>query len=200
MNKILLSVLIYFATTSMIKAQDGSTRESFRHSIMGISGQIYPAGTIATVDSEFPWSDHSSWLVRLGVNLADRKDFSKVNDNEKGAGFGGSVGYRKNFNLRKGRIIAGINTDLWNLWIKWKNEIGLVNQTQGRTYTLVLQPWIETGYFTTPQKSRFSVGLTAGFGREINIITKGREVAQGWILSGLIHINYLIQKKDSGNN
>ncbi len=75
----------------------------------------------------------------------------------------------------------GSNLDVWNMWIDWKNNIGQPNQTQGRTYTLVLQPWLEAGYFIPVNKSPIEIGITTGFGREINVITNGKPVGQGWI-------------------
>ena len=162
----------------------------------GISAQFYPAGIIATLDMDKFYSEKSSMLLRAGCNLIERHDFSDVNDHEAGFGLGASVGYRKHFLLKKGEIIAAFNTDLWNEWINWENSLGLPEETTGQTYTLVLQPWLQTGYFTKVNKSSLQYGITAGFGREINVITDGREVAQGWIGSILLHFQYLVSKND----
>jgi len=37
------------------------------------------------------------FFTKLGVNLANRHDWSGLNDDEKGIGFGGSLGYRYSF-------------------------------------------------------------------------------------------------------
>jgi len=131
-------------------------------------------------------------LLRAGCNLIERHDYSDVNDHEAGFGLGASIGYRKHIPLKKGEIMAAINTDLWNEWINWENNLGFTGETTGQTYTLVLQPWLQTGYFTKPNKRSLQYGLTAGFGREINVITDGQEVAQGWIGSILLHLQYRI--------
>jgi len=129
-------------------------------------------------------------LIRAGVNLIERKDYSQYNDHEDGYGLGASIGYRRHFFLHHGQIIAAFNMDLWNEWINWENNIGEPDQSTGKTYTLVLQPWLETGYLTGINKSSLQYGITAGFGREINVITDGNDVAQGWILSLLLHFQY----------
>ncbi len=149
----------------------------------GASAQFYPAGIIATLNSEHFITEKTSLVYRLGGNFVNRQDFSNQNDNEKGSGFGGSFGYRKHFPLKKGSIVVGFNTDVWNLWIDWKNNIGTPNETSGTTYTLVLQPWLEAGYFFNLKNTTSKLGVTAGFGREINAITNGKDVAQDWIAS-----------------
>jgi len=165
-----------------------------KSSSYGASVQFYPAGIIATLDIDKFYSPKSSLLLRAGCNLIERHDFSDVNDHESGFGLGASIGYRKHFLLKKGEIIVALNTDVWNEWIDWENDIGF-DEISGQTYTLVLQPWLQTGYFTKVNKSSLQYGITAGFGREINVITDGREVAQGWIGSILLHFQYKVSIK-----
>ena len=160
----------------------------------GVSAQVYPAGYIIAVYVDLSRTTKTSFLIRTGWNFIDRKDFSHYNDHEEGNGIGMGVSYRRHFFLHKGEIMAAINTDVWNEWIDWENNIGQINQASGKTYTLVLQPWLETGYFTGVNKSSLKYGITAGFGREINVVTDGKDVGQGWILSGLLHLQYLIKK------
>lgn len=168
-------------------AQNGDTG---KRTDLGASVQLYPAGIIATVNAERFLSEESSVLFRLGGNFTDRKDFSDENDNEEGAGFGGTLGYRKHFPLNKGKIIVGINTDIWNLWIDWRDGVNTPTPTMGTTYVLVLQPYLESGYFFSLKNSSSQIGITAGFGREINIITSGEEVAQDWMGSILVHYQF----------
>ena len=174
---------------SKIIAQTDSTKQTF----IGASAQVYPAGIIATVHTEIFYNKHTSLYFRAGGNFADRKDYSPYNDNEKGSGFGISAAYRKYINLKKGSILLGGNLDVWNMWIDWKNDIGEPNQTQGTTYTLVLQPWLEAGYFIPIKKSAMQLGITTGFGREINVITNGKPVGQGWISSVALYFQYKIK-------
>jgi len=173
-----------------LHAYSQSTTHQHQPAFIGLSAQFYPAGIIATIDFDKYCSEKSSLFFRGGVNLIERKDFSEVNDHEDGFGVGTSIGYRKHFPLKKGHILAAFNTDIWNEWINWENDLGMPDESTGKTYTLVLQPWLETGYFTNVNKSSLQYGLTIGFGREINVITNGREVAQGWIASILLHCQY----------
>ena len=151
---------------------------------LGLSVQAYPAGIIPTVNLETYLNEKSSLLFRLGGNFTDRQDFSDENLTEEGEGFGGSVGFRKHFPLKTGKIVAGLITDLWSLEIDWTDDIGPNGSIlSGTTDILVLQPYLEGGYFLPIKNSSSQIGLTLGFGREFNIVTDGDEVAQGFIAS-----------------
>ena len=128
----------------------------------------------------------------MGGNFTDRQDFSDENDHEEGSGFGGSFGYRRHFPLAKGRLVAGLHLDAWNLWIDWEDSNA--RPISGTTYTLVLQPWLEAGYFFPIKNSASQIGITAGFGREINAITSGEEVAQDWIASLSLHYLFSLSR------
>jgi len=154
-----------------------------------VSVQVYPAGIIPTINVEHYLNEDSSLLIRAGLNIVDRQDFSDFNLSEKGTGFGGSIGYRKHFSSGKGKFIAGLNLDVWSLTIDW-TDIGLAdNPISGSTYTLVLQPWLEGGYFLPIKNTKSQIGLTLGLGREFNAITSGDEVEQGFI--GSVLVQYL---------
>ncbi|PRX57928.1 hypothetical protein [Flagellimonas meridianipacifica] len=150
---------------------------------LGVSVQAYPAGIIPTVNLETYLNEKSSLLFRLGANFTDRQDFSDVNLTEEGEGFGGSIGFRKHFPLKTGKIVAGLITDLWSLEIDWTDVGPADNPISGTTDILVLQPYLEGGYFLPIKNSSSQIGLTLGFGREINIVTDGDEVAQDFIAS-----------------
>ena len=76
------------------------------------------------------------------------------------------------------------------MWIDWENDLDKINYTAGRSYTLVIQPWLEIGYFLKLGDSPIQIGLATGFGREINIITKGEDVGQGWMNSASLSFQY----------
>ncbi len=187
------TLLFSFVSFSYSQADQKETVKKSKD--LGASLQLYPAGIITAINSEMYLSSKNSLLFRAGINFANRKDFSPYNENEKGMGFGGSTGYRRHFYVKRGNIVAGIHTDIWNMWINWKNNIGESDYTYGETYTLVLQPWLEAGYFFSVKKSPLQLGFTTGFGREINIITNGKEVGQGWMNSLLIQIQYSLKSK-----
>jgi hypothetical protein len=158
--------------------------------IIGGSVQVYPAGVILNLVGMKNLSDRKAILLRLGINLANRKDFSEYNDKETGGGFGASIGYRYFFPIKTGNFFAGLNTDIWNMWINWENEVVPPNKANGQSYTLVVQPWIEAGYEYPFKKNNFYIGLSTGFGREINVITSGKDVGQGWMNSVLFNFGW----------
>ena len=149
---------------------------------LGVSVQVYPAGVIPTINFEHYLNEKSSLLIRAGLNIVDRKDFSDFHDEETGTGVGGSVGYRRHFPSGKGKFIAGLNLDVWSLPIDFSDTDDGIT-TSGSTYTVVFQPCLEGGYFLPIKNTKSQLGMTLGFGREINVITSGEEVAQGFLAS-----------------
>lgn len=176
-----LVLVVFFLFSFIAQAQDTVQKKSGgKKTNLGISVQAYPAGIIPTVNLEHYVSEKSSLLFRLGYNIVDRQDFSDENETETGGGFGGSIGYRRHFPLNKGKIVAGFHTDIWNLDIDWTDTIS-GTPTSGTTNTIVIQPWLEAGYFFPIKTSE--LGITASFGREINAVTNGEPVEQGFIAS-----------------
>ncbi|WP_435624893.1 hypothetical protein [Flagellimonas sp.] len=179
--KIAFLLSLFMCIAISISAQKTPLNEG---TYLGVSVQAYPAGIIPTVNLETYLNEKSSLLFRLGGNFTDRQDFSDENLTEEGEGFGGSIGFRKHFPLKTGKIVAGLITDLWSLEIDWTDDIGPNGSIlSGTTDILVLQPYLEGGYFLPIKNSSSQIGLTLGFGREINIVTDGDEVAQGFIAS-----------------
>ncbi len=186
-------VLFFILMFNIVKITAQKQDSLLDSKAFGISLQFYPAGLISCLTFEKHISLKASLMYRLGLNYADRQDFSPYNDNEKGKGFGGSIGYRRYFALKKGQIVGGLHCDVWNMWINWQNNIGEPNYTEGQSYTLVIQPWIEGGYLLNFKSLPIQVGISTGFGREINVITEGKDVGQGWMNSLLMHVNYVFK-------
>ena len=175
--KTTLTLLCLITFTSIVHGQDINDQ---KESYLGGSIQVYPAGVIPTINFEQSLNNKSSIIYRLGVNIIDRQDFSDENDDETGFGYGGSVGYRLHFPNGKNEFIAGINLDLWNTTIDWKDNLDSANPTSGTTDTFVVQPWLEAGYFLNFNDNS-KLGFTAGLGQEINATTDGDDVGQGLI-------------------
>ncbi|MFN0030621.1 MAG: hypothetical protein ACKVOR_00530 [Flavobacteriales bacterium] len=173
--KKLLSVL-FLIIASFANAQDRTSNPLG----FSIGAQLYPAGIIPHLQLLLPMRDHLALNFRFGYNSADRKDFSPHNEHEEGGGFGTTIGLRRYFTLRKGFAFGGLNSDIWNLTINW-SDTKAGEKTTGSTDILVLQPWLEAGYLLPISNSNFDIGTSLGFGREINLITIGDEVAQGWM-------------------
>lgn len=181
-------IVILFLSSLSIQAQQTTDYEKLR---LGVSAQFYPAGFIPTVVVEPFLSEKWSLLFRAGGNFTDRQDFSEFNDNEEGSGFGGSAGIRRHFPVGVGTVVASFITDVWSLDIEWTNfdDTGAV-ESFGTTDITVLQPYLEGGYFYPFKNSSSQIGATLGFGREINVVTEGAEVAQDFILSLSLQYNF----------
>ena len=173
-------VLCYFAIFSLSVFAQTKSDSSSKKIEFGTEIQLYPVGYITTITSNIFTKENLAIRLRIGGNFADREDFSGRNDDEKAEGFGGSVGLIKYFPYRRGNFIAGAHLDGWNMWTDWKDGVNTANPTKGTTYNFVLQPWVNGGYLYDVSK-KLNVGLTAGFGREINVITSGEKVGEGWI-------------------
>ena len=188
----LILLLVFLFITNLSISQNQEDKKASHNSAFGVSIQVYPSGIIPTINYEYYLSESSTIQHRLGVNIINRQDYSDENDEEKGLGFGGTLGYHYHFAKTKGDFIIGVNLDVWNTWIDWNNNSNEITQTSGNSYTLVLQPWVETGYFIK-LKNTSKIGLTGGFGREINVITNGKNVGEGWI--GSLSIQYYFAKR-----
>lgn len=146
----------------------------------GAELQLYPVGIMPTITSNIFIKNNLALRFRVGGNFANRQDFSGYNDDEIAKGFGVSMGLVKYFPYRKGNFIAGFTIDGWNMWTNWKDDVNTANPQNGTTFNFVIQPWINAGYLLKLSK-KWSSGLTLGFGREINVITSGKQVGEGWI-------------------
>ena len=67
----------------------------------------------------------------------------------------------------------------------------LSKPTTGTTYNLVIQPWVNAGYLYN-LSNKWNMGISFGFGREINIITSGENVGEGWIGIATFSLNYVL--------
>lgn len=75
------------------------------------------------------------------------------------------------------------------MWTTWQDGLQTSKPTAGTTYNVVLQPWANVGY-QYPISSKLNTGISVGFGREINVITRGEKVGEGWMGIFTITTNY----------
>jgi hypothetical protein len=178
-----LILTVFFFTDS--KAQINNKAAAVSKFQTGVEVQWYPAGWLIGPVANYFISPKNILNFRAAINIADRHNWSGLNDDERGTGYGGSVGYRYLFTPAKNSFLIGARVDLFNTKIKWKNNIGTAQQTSGTTTTLVLQPSAELGYRIKLTNIRWNILFAGGIGEEINIRTKGRDVGQGgmWLLS-----------------
>lgn len=150
---------------------------------LALEEQVYPTGLVSGARITFRLAKHSAIHLRLGHNLIRHRDLG-VQDDERGYGWGGSIGYGYYFSSGHRGWWLGLRSDIWRSQVRW---ISLKDQgaesVQGTTRILVLQPTVESGYlWVLGVKQRLILAGTISLGREINVITEGRSVGEGAIL------------------
>lgn len=191
-------LLILITIGSLLKAQNNLNMLNY-----GLEYDFYPAGHLIGVQAEKAIfvnsyrdafiNPHHTMNARIGINLAHRGNLSSYNDYETGWGPGMSLGYRyylsKFYRAGYGGVYTGIRCDLWQLKINWEDAKN--NPSYGTSKTTVLQPTLELGYKYQMRNYALSLGLVNGL--EINTITDGEEVGQGWITEAQLIIARRLQ-------
>jgi hypothetical protein len=134
--------------------------------------QAYPTGLIPGFRYTKGLTDHASLLLRVGYNWIRHRDLG-VHDDERGDGFGFTLGYTKHFS----KFAFSLKNDVWWNTIDWKDIPETGPEISGQTNITVLQPTLEASYSLS---ERFKP--TVAFGYEWNIKTEGEETGQGPIL------------------
>lgn len=149
---------------------------------LGIEFQAYPTGIIPGISFSEQLGSKGEVVIRLAANIIDHKDFG-VQDSEIGKGFGGGFGFRRTLPFKNDLFYLGLRTDLWRNILDWEtfNLNGSV-RSNGTTEVWVLQPTAELGLRLQKESTKWILQPSISFGREINIVTDGAEVGQGWIL------------------
>lgn len=187
--KLLFIGLSFISMKSFAQSEESKTRKKIE---IGTELQLYPVGFMPMITSNYFLNDMWALRFRIGGNFADRQDFSGYNDDEVAKGFGGSVGVVKYFSSwGKGQPFVGVTLDTWNMWTEWQDGLQTSNPTSGTTYNVVLQPWANAGY-QYPISNKWNVAASIGFGREINVITRGEKVGEGWMGIATFSVNYAL--------
>jgi len=152
------------------------SQNSFKY---GLEIQGYPTGIIAGITTDYELSNQLLGHARAGYNLVRHRDLG-VHEDERGGGFGGTLGLRYYFSQLYDEWFLEARSDLWFNKITWKDRISQINQTTGKTDVTVLQPTLMGGY--TFELGSLSICPTLAFGYEINIKTKGSDVGEGPII------------------
>ncbi len=172
---IMLTLLLFGITTISLTAQNNKSFD------VGLEIQAYPTGVIPGIHFEYGLSDRDGLLGRVGYNIVNHRDLG-VQDNEKGGGFGFSLGYRHYFKTDRQGFFLGARTDLWFNKIDWKDSPNLPTEVRGKTDVTVFQPTAEAGYVINLKKEGWSFVPSIAFGAEINIKTEGVPVGEGAVL------------------
>ena len=148
--------------------------------------QHYFTGTIAALQLERWLSNQHAVHGRLGLQRIRHEDFGE-HDDERGDGFGFSLGYRYYLSSERIGWSAGFRTDLWWNSLDWTDNINQPDERTGHTDVTVLQPTIEAGYLY-PLNNNFFITPTIAYGFEINIDTDGEDTGEGPILLLGLHV------------
>lgn len=92
--KLITFFLIFCCLQNGLFAQQKEKTTKKSKFMAGAEIQWYPAGWIIGPAVNYAISPKHNINARIAVNLTNRRDWSGLNDDEKGKGFGGSVGYR----------------------------------------------------------------------------------------------------------
>jgi hypothetical protein len=142
--------------------------------------QAYPTGLIPGLRVEKGFGDKNAVHLRLGANLFDHRDLG-VQDEEKGNGFGFSIGYKRYLKNDHQGWSLGIKNDIWFNSVDWvDNIVGDISQT-GTTKIVVVQPTVELGYLVEFGNNWVFTPAIA-FGYEVNVKTEGAPTGEGPIL------------------
>ncbi len=176
---------LFFLCTQLSKGQDSTF---VQNNGFGPEIQAYPTGIIPGVVWYKKISPKSFIHVRLGYNYIRHGD-AGLHQDERGDGWGGSLGYDRRIKIRGLNWMVGARCDLWRNNLEWQNNIGGPNHVSGISDVTVLQPTVRISY---PIKSGNNfLQPTLSFGSEINIKTQGEDVGEGLIL--LIGLSYVFQ-------
>ena len=183
---------LFFVIITSAQTQTTTSVSENKKIEIGSEIQLYPAGIMPLITSNIFLNDKWALRFRMGGNFADRQDFSPYNDDEVASGFGATIGLVRYVPYRNGHFIFGASIDTWNMWTDWKDGLQSQNPTSGKTYNLVIQPWVNAGYLFDVS-NRWNLGGSLGFGREINVITRGEKVGEGWMGILTLSANYRLK-------
>lgn len=146
---------------------------------LGPEYNYYPAGHIVGLQAECtPKNNHHSFNFRVASNITKRWDFSGLNDDEQGIGFGGGLGYRYYFTPDCHGLFLGARTNFWRINVNWQDSSELMSE--GMTKIGVIQPEFEIGYLFM-LKNGWNIGTAFVNGVELNVMMVGEPVGEGWI-------------------
>ena len=148
---------------------------------IGLEVQAYPTGVIPGIHLEWGLSDKDGLQARLGYNVVRHRDLG-VHGDEKGGGFGFTLGYRRYFKDNRNGFFLGARSDFWFNKMDWKDNVNQSNEVTGQSDIIVFQPTAEAGYVFNIGDSGVIFVPSIAFGAEINVKTDGAEVGEGAIL------------------
>ncbi|RMG32185.1 MAG: hypothetical protein D6730_00065 [Bacteroidetes bacterium] len=147
----------------------------------GIEIQAYPTGIIPGLRFALALGPQDALHLRLGYNFIRHRDLG-VHQDERGDGWGFSLGYRHYFSKGLQGWFLGLRDDTWFNQLDWRDNIDQADEVSGSTRIIVVQPTAEGGYLFESGNGKWGFAPSVAFGFEINVKTEGAEVGQGAIL------------------
>ncbi len=147
--------------------------------------QVYPTGIIPGLRIEQNHNSKSATHIRLGYNWIRHRDLG-IQDDERGHGFGFTLGHKRYFREGHKGWNLGVKSDFWWSILEWQQNIDQPNGTSGTTKITVIQPTLELGYLIKKENIHFTP--TLAFGYEWNVKTNGEPTGEGAILLLGIHV------------
>ncbi|MEM9819522.1 MAG: DUF3575 domain-containing protein [Bacteroidota bacterium] len=141
--------------------------------------QAYPTGLIPGLRIEKPFHEKNAVHLRLGYNWI-RHGSLGVQDDERGDGFGFSLGYKRYLKSSFRSWYLGLKNDIWFNELDWETEVQNATM-RGTSKIIVVQPTLEAGHLFL-LKNNWIFTPSIAFGFEINVKTEGAEMGQGAIL------------------
>ena len=148
---------------------------------ISVEFQAYPTGLVPGVRIAKLFKEQHALHFRLGYNWIRHRDLG-VHEDERGDGFGFTLGYRQYFSPNHEKYFVGVRSDFWFNELIWKDNIGGGNEITGVSNIRVIQPTLEAGHLFLLSDGSTFVSPSVAFGFEVNIKTEGEEVGQGAIL------------------
>ena len=147
---------------------------SQKHTDISVEFQAYPAGLIPGISIDKSVSSRSDVYFRLAYNWIRHGDLGK-HDDERGYGYGFSIGYKIFIKENYKGFRFGIKNDVWRNSIDWMDSAD-----SGNTKVTVIQPTLEIAYVITTKNIVISPSIA--FGYEANVSTTGSPTGEGAIL------------------
>lgn len=181
----MFAVLIFLSSCAIASENMKVTGEKTHY--LGVEFQAYPAGMMPGITYAFAWNEAHEINFRAGMNFAKRNDWG-VQMDERGSGFGVTLGYRYRFHVWNEVFSIGPRCDVWDLDIDYVDtRFQGPMERRSTTEILVVQPTLELAWWKQLGDSRFDLGVSLSNGYEINVKTEGLPVGEGFIT--LVGIN-----------
>ncbi len=144
--------------------------------------QAYPTGLIPGLRLEKGFADQHAVHLRLGYNWIRHRDLG-VQDDERGDGYGFTLGYKYYFREAFQAWFLGARNDIWFNTLDWEDyDAGGNVVDSGTTKITVVQPTAEVGFTFVSGEGKWTFSPNLAFGYEVNVKTDGAEVGEGAIL------------------